>query len=196
MPVARPNHKNKPTVCSGKYLEEILFGISYKGNDHKSKMPDWIPETDGKKMISGPIDLKGRNGLVTGGAKGIGEAMALLLAREGANVAVADITSTQNTVDKILSLGCEAVGINANVAASSDVKLMVKEAVSRFGHIDILVNNAGIVHRDNLLETSEGTWDRVIDVILKGMFLYGLPRGRPRMGFMSTLLHTGSAGLK
>jgi 3-oxoacyl-[acyl-carrier protein] reductase len=124
-----------------------------------------------KKVISGPIDLHGRNALVTGGAKGIGEATALALAREGANVAVADIISTQKTVDKIQSLGRDAVGINANVAAPSDVKHMVTEAVARFGHIDILINNAGIVHRDTLLETSEATWNRVMDVVLKGTFL-------------------------
>jgi len=78
------------------------------------------------------------------------------------------MTSSQEV---ILSLGCEAIGINANVAASSDVKSMVTEAVARFGHIDILINNAGIVHRDTLLETSEATWDRVTDVVLKGTFL-------------------------
>jgi len=124
-----------------------------------------------RKLISGPIDLKGRNALVTGGAKGIGRAAALVLAREGANVAVADIVSTQKTVDMIKRLGRESLGINANVAASPDVKRMVTDAVRRLGHIDILINNAGILHRDTLLETSEATWDRVIDVILKGTFL-------------------------
>jgi len=124
-----------------------------------------------KKVISRPIDLHGRNALVTGGAKGIGEATALALAREGANVAVADMISPQKTVNKIRRLGRKALGINANVAASSDVKRMVTEAVDRFGHIDILINNAGIIHRDTLLETSEATWDKVIDVVLKGTFL-------------------------
>jgi len=122
-------------------------------------------------MISRPIDLHGRNALVTGGEKGIGEATALVLAREGANVAVADIISTRKTVNNIRRMGREAFGINANVAASSDVKRMVTEAVDRFGHIDILINNAGIIHRDTLLETSEATWDKVIDVVLKGTFL-------------------------
>lgn len=124
-----------------------------------------------KKVISRPIDLHGRNALVTGGAKGIGEATALALAREGANVAVVDMISPQKTVNRIRSLGCEAFGINANVAVSSDVRRMAMEAVDRFGHIDILINNAGIIHRDTLLETSEATWDRVIDVVLKGTFL-------------------------
>ena len=124
-----------------------------------------------KKVISGPIDLHGRNALVTGGAKGIGRATALALAREGANVAVADILSTKKTVNNIRILGREAKGISANVAVSSDVKNMVTEALDCLGHIDILINNAGIIHRDTLLETSEATWDRVIDVVLKGTFL-------------------------
>jgi len=124
-----------------------------------------------KEMISRPIDLHGRNALVTGAARGIGAATALVLAREGANVAVADIISTQDTMKKIEALGRQAMGIEASVAESSEVKKMVAKAVDAFGHIDILINNAGIVHRDTLLETSEATWNRVIDVILKGAFL-------------------------
>jgi len=72
-------------------------------------------------------------------------------------VAVADIMPTQDTMKKIEALGCQAVGIEANVADSSEVKKMVAKAVDAFGHIDILINNAGVVHRDTLLETSEAT---------------------------------------
>jgi len=123
------------------------------------------------ELISKPINLHGRNALVTGAARGIGAATALVLAREGANVAVADIIPTQDTMKKIEALGCQAVGIEASVDDSSKVKKMVAKAVDAFGHIDILINNAGVVHRDTLLETSEATWNRVIDVILKGAFL-------------------------
>ncbi|MCK4791425.1 MAG: SDR family NAD(P)-dependent oxidoreductase, partial [Desulfobacteraceae bacterium] len=122
-------------------------------------------------MLSQPIDLHGRNALVTGAARGIGAATALVLAREGANVSVADIISTQDTVKKIEASGRQAVGIEASVTDFSDVKKMVAESMDTFGHIDILVNNAGVVHRDTLLETAEATWNRVIDVILKGTFL-------------------------
>jgi len=122
-------------------------------------------------MISKPINLHGRNALVTGGARGIGQATALVLAREGANVAVPDIMSTQETVEKIEALGRRALGIKADISNSSNVKKMVADAIRAFGHIDILVNNAGVVHRDTLLETSEATWNRVIDIILKGTFL-------------------------
>ena len=123
------------------------------------------------EMLSQPIDLHGRNALVTGAARGIGAATALVLAREGANVSVADIISTQDTVKKIEASGRQAVGIEASVTDFSDVKKMVAESMDTFGHIDILVNNAGVVHRDTLLETAEATWNRVIDVILKGTFL-------------------------
>jgi len=124
-----------------------------------------------KRGISGPIDLYDRNALVTGGSKGIGRTTAMVLAREGANVAVADIISTRDTVYEIRRLGRKALGIHANMAQSSDVKRMVRDTISQFGHIDILVNNAGIMHRDTLLETSEATWNKVIDVVLKGTFL-------------------------
>ncbi|MFZ3045010.1 MAG: glucose 1-dehydrogenase [Desulfatirhabdiaceae bacterium] len=117
------------------------------------------------------IDLSGRNALVTGAARGIGAATALTLAREGANVVVADLISTEDTEKAIRSIGRSTVGIRANVADKNDVQGMVQKAIDAFGHVDILVNNAGIVHRDTLLETSESTWDRVVDVILKGTFL-------------------------
>ena len=123
------------------------------------------------EMLSQPIDLHGRNALVTGAARGIGAATALVLAREGANVSLADIIPTQDTVKKIEASGRQAVGIEASVTDFSDVKKMVAESMDTFGHIDILVNNAGVVHRDTLLETAEATWNRVIDVILKGTFL-------------------------
>jgi 3-oxoacyl-[acyl-carrier protein] reductase len=124
-----------------------------------------------KLMLSKPIDLHGRNALVTGGARGIGAATSVVLAREGANVAIGDKLSSQGTVKKIEALGRRALGIKADVAYSSDVKRMVAEAVDAFGHIDILINNAGEVHRDSLMETSEKIWDRILDVDLKGTFL-------------------------
>ena len=124
-----------------------------------------------KQKVSQPINLHGRNALVTGGARGIGAATAMVLAREGANIAVADIISAQDTVKKIEALGPRSIAIKADVSNYSEVKRMVEEAINGLDHIDILVNNAGVVHRESLLETSEATWNRVIDVILKGTFL-------------------------
>jgi 3-oxoacyl-[acyl-carrier protein] reductase len=122
-------------------------------------------------MISTRPDLQGRNALVTGGARGIGAAAALVLAREGANVGVADLGPTEQTVREIESLGRRAMGMQVDVSRAADVKKMVDEAISTFGHIDILVNNAGIVHRDSLMDTTEEIWDRVLSIDLKGTFL-------------------------
>lgn len=122
-------------------------------------------------MISSRPDLHGRNALVTGGARGIGAAAALVLAREGANVGVADIGPTEQTVREVESLGRRALGINVDVSRAADVTRMVDEALSAFGHIDILVNNAGIVQRESLMETTEEIWDRVLAIDLKGTFL-------------------------
>jgi len=116
-------------------------------------------------------DLNGRNAIVTGGARGIGAAAALALARQGANIVVADLLDAKETVKQVESLGKKAISMETNVAVQSDVQQMVERAVETFDHIDILVNNAGVVHRDSLLETSEATWDRVIGIDLKGTFL-------------------------
>lgn len=121
--------------------------------------------------ISQRIDLKGRNALVTGAARGIGAATALTLAREGANLAAADMIPTEDTIKNIVGMGRKAVGIEVDVTNRSQVRGMVSKAIDKLGHIDILVNNAGVVHRDSLMDTTEATFDRVINVILKGTFL-------------------------
>lgn len=116
-------------------------------------------------------DLSGRNAIVTGGARGIGAAAALALAREGANIVVADLIDASETVKQVESLGRKAIAVETNVAVQQDVRQMIARGIEAFGHIDILINNAGVVHRDSLLETSEATWDRVVGVIMKGTFL-------------------------
>jgi len=122
-------------------------------------------------MNSPALDLNGRNAIVTGGARGIGAAAALALAKNGANIVIADLIDASETVDQVKAIGQKAIAVETNVALSHDVKHMVDKAIEVFGHIDILVNNAGVVHRDTLLETSEATWDRVVDVVMKGTFL-------------------------
>ncbi len=122
-------------------------------------------------MNKNTLDLSGRNAIVTGGARGIGAAAALALAREGANVFVVDLIDASATVKKIEAMGRRAIAKETDVAVPSDVRQMVEQAIEVFGHIDILVNNAGVVHRDSLLETSEATWDRIVGVIMKGTFL-------------------------
>lgn len=116
-------------------------------------------------------DLSGKNAIVTGGARGIGAAAALVLARDGANIVIADLIDASETVRQVEAMGRKAIAVETNVAVQHDVRQMVERAIEAFGNIDILVNNAGVVHRDSLLETSEATWDRVVAVVMKGTFL-------------------------
>ncbi|QKY69002.1 3-oxoacyl-[acyl-carrier-protein] reductase [Lentibacillus sp. CBA3610] len=117
--------------------------------------------------------LEGKNALVTGASRGIGRAIALELARQGANVAVNYAGSedkAQSVVEEMKQMGVQSLKIQANVADENEAKSMIKEVVSEFGSLDILVNNAGI-NRDNLLmRMKEDEFDQVIDTNLKGVF--------------------------
>lgn len=116
-------------------------------------------------------DLSGRNAIITGGARGIGAAAAIALAREGANIVIADLIDASDIVRQVELMGRRVISVETNVALQNDVRRMVDLSIESFGHIDILINNAGVVHRDSLLETSEATWERVVGVIMKGTFL-------------------------
>ena len=121
--------------------------------------------------VSGPVALAGRVALVTGSARGIGRAIALALAREGADVVCADRVSAEDTASAVRALGRRALAVRADIGRAADVRRMIAETTRRLGGLDILVNNAGIAHRDSLPRTSERTWDRVVGVVLKGTFL-------------------------
>ena len=116
--------------------------------------------------------LEGKAALVTGGARGIGRAIALALAREGADVAVCDIDldGAKEVARQISALGRRALALKADISKREETKRMVEEIVARFGKIDILVNNAGIIRRGTFEEHTEEDWDRVIAVNLKGTF--------------------------
>lgn len=115
--------------------------------------------------------LRGQVALVTGGARGIGQACALVLARDGADVAVADLLPTDAALAGIRDHGRRAIGLALDVTAPDDVRRAVGRVVAELGRLDVVVTAAGIVHRDPLEATSEATWDRVVDVVLKGTFL-------------------------
>lgn len=118
--------------------------------------------------------LAGKNALVTGASRGIGRAIALEFAKQGANVAVNYAGSeekAQAVVDELTTLGVKAFKIQADVTKDESVKKMMKEVIKQFGRIDILVNNAGITKDNLLLRMKEEEFDQVINTNLKGVFL-------------------------
>ncbi|PWA13472.1 beta-ketoacyl-ACP reductase [Pueribacillus theae] len=117
--------------------------------------------------------LKNKAALVTGASRGIGRAIALKLAEQGAKVAVnfaGREDKAAEVVNEIIQKGGEAFAIQANVADMEDVQRMVKEAITRFGSLDILVNNAGITRDNLIMRMKEDEWDDVINTNLKGVF--------------------------
>jgi len=117
--------------------------------------------------------LENKVALVTGASRGIGRAVAIQFAREGAHVVIGaekDIQAAQEVADAIRSLGRETLIARADVSKRSEVDHMVQKILERMGKIDILVNNAGIINPTKLWEISEAQWDRVINVHLKGTF--------------------------
>ncbi len=117
--------------------------------------------------------LNGKIAIVTGAARGIGRAIALRLGQEGARVVVVDLRQEQGhqTVQLIEAAGSEAIFIHTDVSKSEQVQAMVDAVVEQWHTINVLVNVAGICPIEGFLEMPEKSWDRVLDVNLKGYFL-------------------------
>lgn len=118
--------------------------------------------------------LKGRTAIVTGGARNIGREYCIELAKDGANVVVADIRDPTETVELLKSQGADALGIVVDVSDESSVADMVKATLSSFGQVDVLVNNAALYGdlESGPLETlTVENWDRTMAVNLRGVFL-------------------------
>ena len=120
------------------------------------------------------MNLNGKTALVTGGSRGIGRAVCLALAKQGANIVLCYAGSAEKaaqTAADCTALGVEAMAVQCDVSDAQAVKALVDQALQAFGRIDILVNNAGIT-RDGLLMTmKEADFDAVLDANLKGSFL-------------------------
>ncbi|MCG7334084.1 3-oxoacyl-[acyl-carrier-protein] reductase [Sporosarcina sp. ACRSM] len=116
----------------------------------------------------------GKTAIVTGASRGIGREIALLLAKEGARVAI-NYSGSKDKADEVVKLitdaGGEAFAIQADVSDADSVKNMVDQTLEQFGSIDILVNNAGITRDNLLMRMKEDEWDDVISTNLKGVFL-------------------------
>lgn len=144
--------------------------------------------------------LTGKKALITGGASGIGRATALLLAQEGAAVAVVDINTAQGqaVVQEIESQGGRSLFIPCDVSRSEDCQRAVDDTLEQFGRLDILFNNAGIIRRADVVEITEAEWDQVMAVNVKSIFLmckYVVPV-MARLGG-GTIINTSSGwGLK
>ena len=127
------------------------------------------------------MNLDGKVALVTGSSRGVGRAVALGFAQQGAKVVV-NYTSNQNAADEVVSeiesLGTAAVAVKADVALKSDVELLVGKAVEAFGKLDILVNNAGFTRPAMMVKMEENQWDQVVDIHLKGAFLCSQAAGK------------------
>lgn len=118
--------------------------------------------------------LKDQVAIVTGAARGIGQAFSIALAHEGARIVAADILSCTDTVNKITEFGGEAIDVTADVSKSQSTQALVDKAVKQFGRIDILVNNAAMIADLKLTpfdQIVEEEWDQVMAVNIKGMWL-------------------------
>ena len=118
-------------------------------------------------------DLDDHAAIVTGAGRGIGRAIALRLAREGAGVVAADLdlASAQRVAEEIQAAGGQAMAVQIDVTSKDDDESMVSDTVTRFGRLDILVNNAGVAAVASLLDTDEATWDLLMNVNAKGVLL-------------------------
>ncbi len=117
--------------------------------------------------------LEGKTIIVTGGNSGIGEAIVLAAAAEGANIIIDYVDKPEETADliaKVEAAGGHAAGVRADVSKAADLHRMVATAVSTFGRLDVVVNNAGIETRTSILDTTEEQYERVMDINLKSAF--------------------------
>jgi 3-oxoacyl-[acyl-carrier protein] reductase len=128
--------------------------------------------------------LEGKTAVITGGSRGIGKGIALRFAAEGANIAITNITDSEEfaaTVREVSALGVKAKGYVSDASVYVDAENVIDEIVKDFGSVDILVNNAGITRDTLLMRMTEEQWDQVLTVNLKSVFNLTKAAIRPMM---------------
>ena len=117
--------------------------------------------------------LQNKAAIVTGGNSGIGKAIVLALAKEGANITI-DYVSHPDATDelekRIVAIGDRAIGVNADVSRVADLERLIAATIEAFGRLDIMVNNAGVETRTSILDTTEAQYEKVLNVNLKSAF--------------------------
>src|SRR5664279_1466010 len=119
------------------------------------------------------MSLKGKVAIVTGGNSGIGRAIALGLAKAGANIAIDYVVHPEATdalESEITKLGDVAIGVKADVSRIAELQMLIDATVAKFGRVDIMVNNAGVETRTSVLDTTEDQYDKVLAINLKSAF--------------------------
>ena len=118
------------------------------------------------------MPLKGQTAVVTGGARGIGKEISLALARDGANIVIADLIAEQSeeTAEEIKKLNCKALIQKVDISKTADVENMVQNTINEFKTLDILINNAGVTRDTLMVRMKEEDWDFVLKVNLTGTF--------------------------
>jgi 3-oxoacyl-[acyl-carrier protein] reductase len=150
------------------------------------------------------VRLQDKVAVITGGAQGIGRAIALGMAREGAKIVVADLQrdKAQSVADEIQKLGAAALAVEVDVSSELSVEGLAQRTFERFGRIDILVNDAGVYLKSPVANKSEEEWDRTLNVNLGGNFLCArafVPAMRRQksgriISIASSIAHTGAVG--
>src|SRR4029450_5446260 len=117
--------------------------------------------------------LQDKVALITGGAQGIGRAIALGMGQEGAQVIVADLQAekAETVAAEVRALGAEALALDVSVASEQSVQRLAERTFERFGRVDILVNDAGVYLKAPVVDKTEEDWDRTLDINLGGNFL-------------------------
>ncbi|MBP2290687.1 2-dehydro-3-deoxy-D-gluconate 5-dehydrogenase KduD [Azospirillum rugosum] len=125
-----------------------------------------------------PFDLTGKVALVTGANTGIGQGIAVALAKAGADIAAVDVAPLDETQDLVEAAGRRFLGLKADLTSIAPVPGLIEEAVGRYGQLDILVNNAGLIRRADAVDFTEADWDLVMNINIKTLFFFCQAFGR------------------